>query len=374
MTGAASDSDAWQELEDTFARLGQLARSGIAPDQFYRALLEESIRALSAIGGVVWLRASSGALQPAVQLNWATANFADDPEHRRANELLLSEVAASAEVTLIDSRTLRSKSGDSSHASADHMLLVGPVRIETVRPCAPHLQSRETAKQNTAATVAIIEIVLRADASPGTYRGCEQFLAAACEIAADYHAHSELRRLKHDDSDRQRLLDFAGEVHRSLNLTDTAYIVANEGRNITGCDRLSVLAAPGGRIRLLATSGVSRVERRSDAARQLEHLAELVRRADDPAWYADGQSDALPPIADALEHHAESSHARQVAVIPLRRPADASTDSSAALEHRARKARHNWPAFVLVAEQFDSRGDGLERGRLLEMSTFAATA
>ena len=74
------------------------------------------------------------------------------------------------------------------------------------------------------------------------------------------------------------------------------------------CDRLSVLMASGRRCRLLATSGVSRIERRSGAARRLEKIAQMVRRTDEPAFYADGECDALPPVADAIERHVADSH------------------------------------------------------------------
>src|SRR5262245_28745194 len=56
--GARPESHAWQELEDVFSALGQLARSPTAPLEFYRTVLDQSVRALSAAGGVVWLRAS----------------------------------------------------------------------------------------------------------------------------------------------------------------------------------------------------------------------------------------------------------------------------------------------------------------------------
>jgi hypothetical protein len=65
-----SDSHAWQELEEVFAGLSRLARTAIPPPEFYRALLQDSVRALGAAGGVVWLRAASGALQPIVQIEW----------------------------------------------------------------------------------------------------------------------------------------------------------------------------------------------------------------------------------------------------------------------------------------------------------------
>ena len=39
-------SNTWQELEEVFAALGQLARSAVAPADFYRTLLDQSVGAL----------------------------------------------------------------------------------------------------------------------------------------------------------------------------------------------------------------------------------------------------------------------------------------------------------------------------------------
>ncbi len=227
---------------------------------------------------------------------------------------------------------------------------------------------------DSSATVAIVELLVRSGASPATYRGYEQFLSGVCDLAADYHAFAELRNRRQDDDHRSQLLELSRQVHRELTLADTAYAVANEGRRVAGCDRLSVVAKRGGRCRLLATSGVSRIERRSGAARRIEQLAELVRRTDEAAYYSDGHSDGLPPVAEALEQHAEESHARQVAAIPLQNPAALEAAGSDRADDAQKRQRHEPPLFVLVAEQFDAREGQLDRDRLMEVADVCATA
>jgi multidrug efflux pump subunit AcrA (membrane-fusion protein) len=104
----------------------------------------------------------------------------------------------------------------------------------------------------------------------------------------------------------------------------------------------------------------------------LAQVAEQIRRTDEPAYYADGHSDGLPPVAEALEQHAEESHARQIAAIPLRRPTKPGNDDSRLNMERSRHAPHERPHFILIAEQFDARG--LERGRLAEVGEVCTTA
>ncbi len=377
--GAASDDQAWQQLEDVFAGLGQLARSSVAPDEFYRKLLDRSVRALSAVGGAVWLRAPGGAMRPVVQINWPGDAIAADDDSRLAHERVLTDVATSGRVASVPPHSAHE--AESSANPTEHLLLVGAVgceqRAESEEPRAnqadsgplPSGSSPFALSSQRAAAVAIIEILARPGASPAAAEGCEQFLSAVCELASDFHAHHELAQLRANACYRDELLRLAGNAHRHLDLKRTAYAVANDGRRVVGCDRLSVVAASGRRCRVLATSGVGRVERRSGAARRLAHLAELVRRVAEPAYYTDGQSDALPPIAAALEEHAEASHARQVAVVPLMQPSDDAGDFDT-----PSTARRDEPRFVLVAEQFDAQRDNLSRERLVEVAEVCASA
>lgn len=342
--GALSGTDAWQELEEVLANLAQAARSPIAPEEFYGRALAESVRALSAVGGAVWLRQPNGSFQPAAQLRWPGSELTD-AALRRAHDASLTDAAEQGRIVAAEIQL--------------QQVLLAPV-------CLALNSEQPTPSQRAAATAAIVEIAPRADVSPSVHRGYEQFLVALTDIAAEYHAFHELGRLRGRETYRERLIRLSTLVHCDVDLAPTAYAVANEGRRVVGCDRLSVLSLRGRRCRLLATSGASRIERRSGAARNLEGLADLVRPTGDPAYYVDGTSDALPPIAEALEQHAEESHARQIAVLPIARvtgPDDAI----------GRSAPAN-PSFVLIAEQFDARHGDLERAQLAEVAELCATA
>jgi multidrug efflux pump subunit AcrA (membrane-fusion protein) len=355
-TGASSEPHAWNELEEVFAGLGTLARSAVAPPEFYRTVLAECLRTLSAAGGVVWLRRGAS-FQPVTQVRWPAAEWSRDDAVRQAHDQLLTDAANGGIVTSVAPQSI--ERGDPAANPTKHLLVLGPVVVRT--------------ENGAGIAPAIIELLVEPNTSPSTIRGMEQFLTAICELAGDYHAFAELRRLRQDDDYRAQLLRLSSEVHRQLRLRETAYAVANEGRRLVGCDRLSVVAARGKKSRVLATSGVSRTERRSGAVRRIEQLAELVRTSDEPAFYDDGSCDGLPPVAEALEQHAEESHARQIAAVPLQIPADpAESDVPNAEKNRARG--RNRPLFVLVAEQFDARHGELSRDRLAEVAGVCTTA
>jgi multidrug efflux pump subunit AcrA (membrane-fusion protein) len=365
--GAPPESQTWQELEDVFSALGQLARSAVTPHEFYRQILDQSVRALSAAGGIVWLRAGA-AMQPIVQMGRASADSARSEDSRRTHEELLLEVMQEGRVFSVAPHTV-----DEEHPKAanltDHWLVLGPVIL---LPDGATADTKRTAERG--ATIAIIELWMCKDASPARYRGGEQLLEMVCELAADYHAFHELRRMRRDEHHRSELLELSRLVHLPLNLSATAYAVANEGRRVIDCDRLSVLVARGNSCRLLAASGVSRVERRSGAARKLAKVAEQVRQTDEPAFYADGECDALPPVAEAIARHVEESHARHIAAIPLRPPLEPNSDDASFSKNERRDSRSLRPQFVLIAEQFDAREGELRRDWLVEVGRVSTTA
>jgi multidrug resistance efflux pump len=336
-TGRAADLSAWHELEEVLAELAALARLQPPPHEFYRHVLEQTLRALSAVGGAVWLRSENGALQPVTQSNWRPGQFAADEHARRGHEAILHDAAAMGRIVSV--------APGAEGNSTDCLLLAAPV------------QARRQNASGPAATLALVEVLARADASPSAHRGYEQFLAAVCDLAADYHTFRELARLQQNESYREQLLRLSRTVHQHPDVQATAFAIANDGRLVVECDRLSVLRLVGGRrCRLLATSGAQRVERRSTAARDLEKLGQVVGRLGEAAYYGDGQSDALPQVAEALEQHAETSQARQIAVVPVR------SDAQPAVQ------------FVLIAEQFDARHAEPHCERLVEVAEVAAPA
>src|SRR3954447_20444194 len=92
VSGAPAESQTWQELEEVFAAFGQLARSPVSPQEFYRTVLEQSVRALSATGGAAWLRAGN-TIQQVVQVGRSGDEGGSNTDERQAHENLLHEAA-----------------------------------------------------------------------------------------------------------------------------------------------------------------------------------------------------------------------------------------------------------------------------------------
>ena len=118
----------------------------------------------------------------------------------------------------------------------------------------------------------------------------------------------------------QQADSFARATHESLDLKETAYIVANEGRRLIGCDRVSVAIKKGHKCKVQAISGQDTIENRSNIVTALNNLATRVVAAGEPLWH-DGATEDLPPqIEEALEDYVDQSYGRNIAVLPLREP------------------------------------------------------
>jgi multidrug resistance efflux pump len=140
-----------------------------------------------------------------------------------------------------------------------------------------------------------------------------------CELAGEW---LRLQKLK-SYSDRQSLWvkadRFSRLIHENLSPKDTAYHIANEGRQLIGCDRLSVAILKGRKCKVQAVSGQDMLDPRSDIVTSLGRLATLVVAADEPLWYAGSTEDLPKQIETALDDYLEAAHSKSVAVLPLRR-------------------------------------------------------
>ncbi len=168
--------------------------------------------------------------------------------------------------------------------------------------------------------VGLVEVFQRSDSSPTTQKGYLRFLGQMCELAGDFLKSHQLRHF----SDRQtlwtQLEDFTRTVHVSLDPREAAYTIANEGRRLVECDRVSVAIRKGRKCHIEAVSGQDLFDKRSNMIRLLGKLATAVVASGDPMWYTGDTRDLPPQVEDALQEYVDEAHSKTVAVLPLRRP------------------------------------------------------
>ncbi|PAY18513.1 hypothetical protein CKO51_16030 [Rhodopirellula sp. SM50] len=155
--------------------------------------------------------------------------------------------------------------------------------------------------------------------------------ADCCRIALhsyrDDHAKQQLP-MTGNPADGERALR---HFHRDLDVTGTAYRIANESRRVLSLDRVTVLVAKGSRLRVESVSGVAVVDRRANAIAAAETLAQRALVLGRPIKLP--FSDPLPPqLANPLDHYLEETDVASVWIMPLYQP----LSSNATHGHRYR--------------------------------------
>jgi multidrug efflux pump subunit AcrA (membrane-fusion protein) len=169
-----------------------------------------------------------------------------------------------------------------------------------------------------------------------------------CDLACAYIKGRRLRQLEETHALWRQLEGFLATIHRSLDLRESSYAIANEGRRVIGCDRLTLAVYYGGKCRVEVVSGLDTLDRRASEVRALSRLATSVVKTGEPIW-SDGSDDLPPQIQAPLQTYIDRSHARLIGILPLatkaeNQAAESSTSDSDKTAIRAVGA--------LIVEQF----------------------
>jgi len=290
-----------QQIRTLVSEIAQFSKSEMAPEEFYAELLPRVVSALAAIGGVVWSKDDQGRLALQYQINLQETKLpAKSEEEQLRHARLLHKVMTTGEGFLVPPQ---SGTGEADQAAnpTDFLLVLGALKTEIE-------------------VVGAIEIFQRPESGPSTQKGYLRFLVQMCDLAGDFLKGRQLRHF----SDRQvlwtQLEEFSRLVHASLNPRDTAYTIANEGRRLIECDRVSVAIRKGNRSAIEAVSGQDLLDKRSNTVRLLGRLATVVVASGEPVWYTGDTSNMAPQVEDAIQEYVDESHTKALAVLPLQRP------------------------------------------------------
>jgi multidrug efflux pump subunit AcrA (membrane-fusion protein) len=289
-----------QQIRNLINEIAELSRTDHGAEEYFPAILKRIVDALAAVGGAIWLLDPEGQLRLSYQIKVNQDLLETGNEDALRHAKLLSRLYARGQSELIPPHSMLGE--DQSEGNPTQFLLV-------VSPLS-------NGKKNTG----LIEIFQRPDSAPNIQKGYLRFLDQMASLIGDWLKGATLRQV----SDRQEMWQqadhFARLVHDNLDLRDTAFTIANEGRQLIGCDRVSVAIKKGGRCKVQAISGQDSIENRSNIVLALNNLASRVVSAGESLWY-DGSVDDLPPqLEEAIEDYVDLSHGRTIAVLPIRRP------------------------------------------------------
>ena len=141
-----------------------------------------------------------------------------------------------------------------------------------------------------------------------------------CDLAASYLKNRQMRQMMSQQRLWNQLEGFTHQIHASLDLRESAYAVANDGKRLVGCDRLSVALKIGGRVMVEAVSGQEVVEHRANLIRELTRLCKVVVKSGEDLVYTGNTEGFSPDIRDALELYVDESGAKTVIITLLHKP------------------------------------------------------
>jgi hypothetical protein len=288
-----------RQIRTLINEITDLSKTDCGPNEYYPAVLQRIIAALAAPGGAIWLLESSG-LRRSYQIQAQPEELNRNDEDSKRHNRLLTQVMHQGKPELIAASSVF---GDKEQLAnpTPYLLVLAPLMAAS-RP------------------VGIIEIYQRPDSQIEAQRGYLRFIEHIAKLIADWlkgHAFQEV-------SSRQQLWqqadEFARLVHNSLDLRDTAFTIANEGRRLIQCDRVGVAVVKRNKAKLVSISGQDTIESRSNEVHAMNKLMTRVIRSKEPLWY-DGTTEELPPqIEEAVEDYVDLSHGRTVTVLPILEP------------------------------------------------------
>ncbi len=277
-----------------------LANSDCELEEFFEGFLMRTTSALGGVGGAIWLKNAEGQLELKYQINLAQTVLASDPQAQLQHSRLLHNLVAAGQPALI---APNSSDGEGQGGNpTEHLLVIGPLKLD---------------QENAG----LVEILQRSGSGPATQRGYQRFVIQMGDLASGYLKNRRLRQFSSQQEMWARLEQFIRATHQSLDTRQTVFAIANEGRRLIDCDRLSVALCNGRQCTIQAVSGLDTIERRAEQIKHLNQLAAAVVRGQKPLWYSPTATDLAPQIEKHLHPYVDRSHTKMLAIIPLRRPA-----------------------------------------------------
>lgn len=344
----AAVETARHEINALASEIAALARGSVSPDEFYPAFLERLVAALAAVGGAVWLAGEGGQFELACQVNLDQTHLDQRPEGRTRHQRLVEQSMAAGRAVLVPprhgfgasgtddsspngiARSGTDTDGDTPANPTDFLLVLCPLKSRGVERSA-----------------GIVEIFQRVETSAATQRGYLRFVRQMSALAGEYLEAQRLRRATERQALLEQLAEFAESVHANLDVRRTAYVLANEGRRLIGCDRVSVAVGLGRQCRVVAVSGQDALETRSNIVVNLGRLSAAVLAAGEPIWYRGDSSALSPQIQTALDRFVDVAHSKTIGILPLLPP---EPDQDDPLQPQRPKPERE-PAGALIVEQ-----------------------
>jgi hypothetical protein len=298
-----------RQIEEAFEEAAKLAGSNLPPTDFYAQFLNRTLTAIDAPAGAVWLRTPQGFLQVACQINLDKVGLEAKRGGRQCHNEVLRQVFQAAPprpILLEPNARLAPGPGEPGPVPpanlTDHFALFAPIIA--------------TDKQ----TLGVLEVFQNPSHDPRLYPAFLNYAFQMAGYASQYNHFITARAGSGSERTFTQIEAFARLIHGTMNPTEVAYHVANEGRKLIECDRLCVgIRHARHKVTVEAVSGADVVEKASTHVRRLRWLMEAVLKWGEPLTFKGSKDSGLPPdVAHALDEYLNESQPKLLIVQPIR--------------------------------------------------------
>ncbi|MBX3416992.1 MAG: HlyD family efflux transporter periplasmic adaptor subunit [Pirellulaceae bacterium] len=290
-SGNATVEQVKKEVRQTIEELREMTRSEIPFDRFCESLLNKIVPLTGAYGAIIWqFKGESG----------FASIFGNGPRYQtlsgdnEQHQGLLYEVARNQK-----GLSVRSEAVSDSPEAANMLLIAVPIMD----------------RQNR--IWGVLELLQRAEINGETQAGYMKFTTQLAALFARWQEQHDLRAASVSDEQWANRVGFVREIHRSIDLNECSYAIANETRRLLKADRVVVAVEYGGKYKVKAVSSQDRFDNRGNVVKKLSRVVNSSIKTDTPLWLT-GNTDQLPPqLAGFVNEYLDESHSRTLAVLPL---------------------------------------------------------
>jgi hypothetical protein len=310
LAGSSDDKNRYDhQIKEAFEAAAKLAGSNLAPAEFYEQFLNRTLSAIDAPAGAVWLRTPQGFLQVACQINLDKIGLESRHGGRQCHNEVLRQVFQAAPprpVILEPNGRLATGPGEPGPVPpanlTDHFALFAPIVAADKQP------------------LGVLEVFQTPTHDPRMYPAFLNYAFQMAGYASQYHQFITARAGSGAERTFTQIESFARLIHGSLNPTEVAYHVANEGRKLIECDRLCVgVRHARKKVTVEAVSGADVVEKASTHIRRMRFLMEAVVQWGEPLIFKGTKDPGLPPtVASTLDAYLSESQPKLLVVQPIR--------------------------------------------------------
>jgi hypothetical protein len=292
-----------KQINRLFEEVARLAEMDLTPVDFYGEFLKRVLQALAAPAGAVWIRTAQGNLQLQFQINMRQVGLDATEEGRASHDELLRKAVMQPQARFLPPRSSEGTAGGGSPGAGnptDYLLLLVPIIVDNQ-------------------VAGLLEVWQAPDRHPNAIRGFLEFMMRMAELATRYTRNYMLRQMVGQQQLWVQLETFARQIHSSLNPIEVSYLIANEGRRLVECDRISIGLRYSRRVSVEAISGADVVEKRSNLVQLMRTLFEKVLKWGEKLVFTGVQDDTLPPdVLRALDAYLAESNSKLLVVVPLK--------------------------------------------------------